>query len=110
MPETVVFPEVLKSKCPNCSAKMDTDLPYCGACGFGLPRFPRSRAAVCTSTAIFLFIGIPAGLCSAYCFTYGLLGEWTDFFPAAILAVLCLLSARLMLKLSVGVRRYQPPA
>jgi len=105
MQNTAPLPKLLERNCPSCSAKLDSDLPYCGACGFGLPLFPRPKPYVVCSTALFFFVVVPCGLAAMYCLTFALMGQVYDMVPAVVFAVVCLGLARFMLKMDRGVRR-----
>jgi hypothetical protein len=109
MQNTAPLPKILERACPNCDAKLDSDLPYCGCCGFGLPRFPRPKSVIVATTTLFFVVGVPAGLCAAYCLTFAFMGYFSDVLPAIALGCVALLSARLMLAMCEGKRGYTPP-
>src|SRR5438105_4376016 len=105
MQTSAPLPKLLERTCSNCSAKLDNDLPYCGACGLGLPKFPRCRALVVTSTALFFLIGFPAGFVALYYLTFMLMGFWSAALPLVILAGICIVLLRFMLEMSEGTRK-----
>ena len=104
-PTTTELPKIMQRTCPGCNAKLDSDLPYCGACGLGLPKFPRPLALTAGSLALFDLIGLPAGLFAAVLAIYGVvLSEWHAILPTTILSLVFSGLLWFMLEMSEGTR------
>ena len=107
MQTSPTLPRLLERTCENCSAKLDSDLPYCGACGFGLPKFPRPRLWVAASTTLFFLVGFPAGFLALYYLTFMLMGFWSAALPLVLLAGVFRVLLWFMLEMSEGTREYR---
>ena len=95
----------LKWVCPACHASIDCDVPYCGACGFGLPKMPRPWVLTFGSTVLFFLIGLPAGLLAIYLFCYMLMGVHGLAATCLISLAVSTILLRVMLAMSEGKRR-----
>lgn len=102
MESTTPLPTTTEMTCPVCAAKLEGDLPYCAACGYGLPKLPRPPILVFFSTALYFVVGCPAGLAAIYCITFCGIGIYTGILPALALGSVYWALAHFMLKMSQG--------